>query len=254
VRRNAATRWIYGRAMAHVVTTGESLRLQLMADADLGDEHVSSVPTGIDLGLFSPGNRAIAREQLGLPMDRFIVGIVATLRSWKGHRYLVDAIAAMQGAAGQPAGTSAVSLAIVGDGPGRDNLREQVRALGLEKQVIMPGNQDNVVPWLRAMDAFALPSYANEGVPQSIMQAMACGVPVVTTPVGAIGEIVRDGETGLMVAPRDALALAAALERLRRDPALRGRLSAAGLAQAREVFSAERMVDAMERSFVSARA
>jgi glycosyltransferase involved in cell wall biosynthesis len=83
------------------------------------------------------------------------------------------------------------------------------------------------------------------------MQAMACGVPVITTRAGAIGEIVEQGRTGLIVESRSAPALAAALARLKDDSAMRLRLGAAGLAQARERFSMERMLDAMEAVFES---
>src|SRR5437773_9103628 len=119
---------------------------------------------------------------------------------------------------------SAATLAMVGDGPGSDNLRAQVKALGIESRVSMPGNQDDVVPWLHAFDVFALPSYANEGVPQAIMQAMACRIAIVTTPVGSIGEIVRDGHTGIFVQPQSADSLRAALARLTAEPVLREKL------------------------------
>jgi glycosyltransferase involved in cell wall biosynthesis len=239
IPRNALTRWLYARATAHVVTTGERLREQVMRETGLAPGRVSSVPTGIDLAHFSPGAALAAREQCGLPGDAFIVGIVATLRSWKGHRFLVDALARI--------GDPRVMLVMVGDGPGAQNLRAQVQALGLEARVRMPGNQDDVVPWLRALDVFALPSYANEGVPQAIMQAMACGIPVVSTEVGAIGEIVREGETGLMVAPQDAEALRAALVRLKDDAALRERLARSAHEFARAHFAEQTMLERMER-------
>jgi glycosyltransferase involved in cell wall biosynthesis len=178
---------------------------------------------------------------VGLPRDAFVVGIVATLRSWKGHRFLVEAVARLEG----------VHLAIVGDGPGRDNVSAQIRALGIEQRVTAAGQRADVVPWMQSLDVFALPSYANEGVPQAIMQAMACGVPVVTTGVGAIGEIVKDGDTGLVVPPQDVEALAAAIDRLRSDAALRQRLADAGLAQARQRFSMDRMLDGMESVFAA---
>ena len=179
-------------------------------------------------------------SRLGIPEAAFVVGIVATLRSWKGHRYLVDAVSRIQDAG--------VWLVMVGDGPGRPYLDEQCRSLGMN-QVIMPGNQRNVEEWLQAFDVFVLPSYANEGVPQALMQAMACGLPVLTTPVGAIPEIVTDGSTGLMVTPRNADSLRDGIVRLRDDPGLRERLSLAALERARERFSMERMLDAMERIF-----
>ncbi len=105
------------------------------------------------------------------------------------------------------------------------------------------------MPWLQALDLFALPSYGEEGVPQAIMQAMACGIPVVSTTVGAITEAVDDGSTGLIVPPRDAPALGAALARLRDDPALRARLGAAGRARAVRDFGLDRMLDRMEAVF-----
>ena len=113
----------------------------------------------------------------------------------------------------------------------------------------MAGNQTEVELWMQAFDVFVLPSYANEGVPQSLMQAMACGLPVISTPVGAISEILDDGGTGLMVPPRDASALCSAIRRLRDDEILRKSLSDAELLRARECFAADRMIDAMELVF-----
>jgi glycosyltransferase involved in cell wall biosynthesis len=241
VSKTATTRWLYGRAADHVVTTGERLRQDLIRDLRLASTHVSSVPTGIDLARYASRDKGSARRQLGLPEAGFFVGIIATLRSWKGHRYLLDAWAGLPVDAGR--------LLVVGDGPGRDNLRRQAADLGIAERVVMPGNQSDVAPWLAALDVFALPSYANEGVPQAIMQAMACGLPVVSTPVGSIPEIVADGETGLLVPPRDTEALRAALARLAGDPALCRRLGEAGAAHAREHFADTLMLDRMEAIF-----
>ena len=140
-------------------------------------------------------------------------------------------------------------LLLVGDGPGRDNLKQQVSLLGLDDSVLMPGNQSDVAPWLQALDVFALPSYANEGVPQALMQAMAAGVPVISTPVGSIDELVRHEETGLMVPPQDVAALTAAIARLLDEPALAQRLASAARAWVSERYSRERMLDSMEAVF-----
>ena len=239
---HALNRWLYRRAAAHVVTTGERLREQVMREAGLDAMRVTSVPTGIDLERFAPGSRVEARARLGLPADAFVVGIVATLRSWKGHRYLVEAVAGIREA----------MLVMVGDGPGADNLRAQVKALGIERRTRMPGNQDDVVPWLRAFDVFALPSYANEGVPQAIMQAMACEVPVVSTPVGSIDELVREGDTGLFVQPRDAPSLRAALQRLWADPDLRLSLARRAHEHVRTHFALGGMLERMDAIFQTA--
>ena len=237
VPRNAFTRWLYREATRRVVTTGERLRLQVIEETGADPGHVVSIPTGIDLGRFRPGERAMARADLGLAPAGVLIGIVATLRSWKGHRYLLEAFAGLADRGAQ--------LLVVGDGPQREALELLAGQLGIAERVRFAGNQADVAPWLQALDLFCLPSYANEGVPQALMQAMACGLPVISTPVGSIGEIVQDGDTGRLVPPEDTPALAAAIESLLADPALRERLGASARAAAIERFGEDRMVERM---------
>ena len=241
VPRDAATRWLYQTATHGIVTTGETLRASLARDNGYDRARMVSVPTGIDTVRFAPGDRAAARAALGLPADKLLVGIVATLRSWKGHSYLVDAFASLK--------RDDALLLIVGDGPQEGNLRTKVASLGLGDRVRLCGNQADVRPWLHALDVFALPSYANEGVPQSLVQAMLCGLPCISTPVGSIAEAAVDGQTALMVPPEDTAALAAALRRLLDDALLRARLGAAARAHCAARFSLEAMLDSMERVF-----
>jgi glycosyltransferase involved in cell wall biosynthesis len=242
--RNFATRWLYGRATDRIVTTGERLRRQVVAETGAPQSRVTSIPTGIDLERYAPGDARHARAALGLPLDAPIVGIVATLRSWKGHRYLLQAVAAMT--------RRDVFLLVVGDGPQRESLEALAATLQLGPRVRFAGNQADVAPWMRAMDVFCLPSYANEGVPQALMQAMACGLPVVTTPVGSIDEIVEDGVSGVLVAPENAEALRAALESLLDAPARRRALGGSAHAAAQQRFSEARMIERMAAVFQEA--
>lgn len=237
---NFATRWLYRTATARIVTTGEKVRDQVIAEVGADPARVVSIATGIDLARFTPGSRLEARVAVGLDTRAPTVGIVATLRSWKGHGYLLEALAAL------PPETRGV---IVGDGPQRGALEAQARTLGLEGRVRFTGNQADVAPWMRAFDVFCLPSYANEGVPQALMQAMACGLPVVTTPVGSIEEIVSEGETGLIVPPRDAEALRTAISALLHDSPRRSALGARAAAVARERFGEALMVERMVEVF-----
>ncbi len=241
---NLATRWLYQRATRHIVTTGEKLRQQLIEQNRYDPATLTSVPTGIDTTHFAPGERAAARRGLGLAEDGMVVGIVATLRSWKGHTYLLDAFAALP--------DRAARLLIVGDGPQREALQARIAELGLSDRITMPGNQRDVLPWLQSMDVFALPSYANEGVPQALLQAMLCGLPVVSTPVGSITEVVEDQRTGLIVEPRQAAPLRDALERLLNDADLRRNLGDSALAQGRARFGLDTMLDKMEAVFADA--
>lgn len=244
VPRNPLSRWLYQSAAAMIVTTGEALRRQLVEVNGCDAARVVSVPTGIDAAHFRPGPRAAARAALRLPAERILVGIVATLRSWKGHRYLIEALAQLP---------ESIELVIVGDGPMRDSLQAWIDGQGLRQRVHLPGNQADVVPWLRALDIFVLPSYANEGVPQALVQAMLCALPCVTTTVGSIAELATHDATALVVPPRDAHALAAAIARLAENEGLRRELGEAARKHCVENFSYERMLDRMEAIFAALR-
>ena len=241
VNRSAATAWLYNRA-AHIVTTGEALRRQLHRDNGVALERMTSIPTGIDLLQFQPRPRHEMRRKLALP-ERPTIGIVATLRDWKGHDYLLDAFASLR----MP--HPEWQLVIVGHGPAYERLSDRVATMGLSDSVRMCGNQDNVAEWLSTFDLFVLPSFGDEGVPQAIMQAMACGLAVVSTPIGGISEAVLHEQTGLLVPPRDAAALARALVTLMTDAPRRAAMGAAGMARAHTNFGIENMLDRMESVF-----
>ena len=246
VGRDPGTRWLYTRATAHIATTGENLRDALVRDSGIPPERVTSVPTGIDASRFKPGDRAAARATLGLPADWTLIGIVATLRSWKGHRFLFEAIASLLAARDR------IGLVVVGDGPQRDSLQSLADTLDIKSRLFMPGNQSDVLPWLRALDIFALPSYAYEGVPQALVQAMLCGLPCVTTSIGAIPEAAVEGETAVVVKTQDAEDLARGIDLLIGDATLRVRLGAAARRRCEERFGYEAMLDRMEHIFYAA--
>jgi glycosyltransferase involved in cell wall biosynthesis len=240
VPRNPLSRWLYTRATAHIVTTGELLKKELVERNGFSSVRIDSVPTGIDPQRFRPGDRVEARRRLGLPEGGALVGIVATLRSWKGHRFLVEAMAGLPESAG---------LVIVGDGPQRAVLEALVDQHGLRARTRFAGNQHDVVPWLQALDVFALPSYANEGVPQALIQAMLTALPCVTTAAGSISELAIDGETALVVPSQEVAPLRAAILRLLMSPETQTRLGEAARRHCVAGFSYEAMLDKMERVY-----
>ena len=130
-------------------------------------------------------------------------------------------------------------LRIAGDGPERAALNEEIGRLGLTGVVELLGDRDDVVELLRQSHLFVLSS-RSEGMPMSVLEAMASGVPVVASAVGGLPELVADEESGLLVEPGDPQALAAAISRLVEDTALRQRFAAAGHARARQLFDPER--------------
>jgi glycosyltransferase involved in cell wall biosynthesis len=246
VSNNRGTRWLYTRGCAHIVTTGEALRTQLARDNGFDRSRMTSVRTGIDLARFRPMDRAECRRRLGFDA-RPALGILATLRDWKGHDYLLDAWALLRPR------FPGWQLLVVGDGPQRERLEARCADEGLAGTVRFVGNQDDVPVWLNSLDLFALPSFGDEGVPQSIMQAMACGLAVVSTPVGAIEEAVQRDRTGLIVPPKDAASLAQALAGLMENDARRRAMGQAGHAFAQEQFGIGAMLDRMEEVFRAVR-
>jgi glycosyltransferase involved in cell wall biosynthesis len=238
VPRNAPTRWLYTRATARIVTTGEALKKALIERNGFPEQRIDSVPTGIDAARFRPGDAAAARDKLNLPRDRKLIGIVARLRSEKGHRFLIEAL------------PTDAHLVIVGDGPMRGFLEELVDKNQLRSRVTFAGNQTDVVPWLQALDVFALPSYGNEGVPQALVQAMLAGLPCVTTSVGSIPEAAIHEKTALVVPAEDSKILGNAIQRLLASPDLARHLGDEGRRHCAANFSYQGMLEKMERIYV----
>ncbi len=191
------------------------------------------IPNGVDLADFShlPDKRA-ARAALGLSADRLVLGTVSRLHPVKRLDVLLRALVWLGSA----------QTVIVGYGPEERRLKVLAEQLGLEKRVHFVGQQRDVRPWLAAMDVFVLSSDW-EGMPNAVLEAMACGLPVVATSVGGTPDIVVDGGTGLLVPPRDPLSLAEALRALAADPDRRRGMGIAGRQRVVLCFSAERMVE-----------
>ena len=204
VPRTLASRWVYNRGADFVMTTGQAIVEDLARDGFVPRARLAAVPTGIDADVFTPGDKGTARAALGLPHDKFLFGIVATLRSWKGHLVLLEALKQLA--------DPATHVVMVGDGPMLPNIEKHIAALGIGGQVTLAGRQSDVAQYLRALDVFVLPSYANEGVPQALLQAIASGLPVITCPVGGIPEVARGLDTVTLVPPKDAASLAGAMK------------------------------------------
>ncbi|HXG41033.1 MAG TPA: glycosyltransferase [Candidatus Limnocylindrales bacterium] len=214
-------------------------------------------------GLVGPDAAArIVRIYHGLPFDPQLaleraeradpplVLAVGQLQEKKGLRYLVEACRVLADRGRR------FRCEIVGDGPVRAALERRIDELGLAACVTLAGrlSYPEVVARYREAAVFALPSIVTpegdrDGIPNVILEAMAAGVPVVSTPVSGIPEVVRDGGTGLLVPERDPTALADAIERLLDDEALADRLGHAGQAFVRAEFDIERSVERLLETF-----
>jgi glycosyltransferase involved in cell wall biosynthesis len=142
-------------------------------------------------------------------------------------------------------------LALVGDGPLRGHLQERARRLEIADSVLFLGFRSPALPYIAAADLLVQASHT-EGTPNTVLEAMALGRPVVATRVGGVPDVVVDRETGLLVPPRDPQALADAIVRLLADPSLRGALGAQAQSRVREHFALELTVHATERVYAEA--
>ncbi len=161
---------------------------------------------------------------------------MASFQEYKGHASLIDATVQILEKFPN------TKVLLVGDGPRRSQMENKVSALALSDTIIFTGIRQDVREILPLFDLFVLPSLS-EGLPVSILEAMAASKPVVATYVGGVPEAVVDGVTGLLVPPRDPTALAQAIVHLLGDPDLRQQMGQAGRERVLEHFSVERMVE-----------
>ncbi|MEO6689118.1 MAG: glycosyltransferase [Dokdonella sp.] len=196
------TRRVIGAA-DRLLVVSEDLGRLAVSEYGADPARVDAIANGCDAATFHLADRAAARAQLGVGEEAELVVYVGRLVAEKGLREL---LAAMRGIL---AARPHAELAMVGTGPLHAEFMTEVGRLGL--RVHLPGAQppDAVACWMSAANVFALPSYS-EGYPNVLVEALACGRPIVATPVGGIPEIV-DAGSGILIAPRDVAALAAGL-------------------------------------------
>jgi glycosyltransferase involved in cell wall biosynthesis len=219
-----------------IVTSGDAVA-GIVAAAGVPPERIVAIGPGVDTQRFHPGvSGSAVRAELGLTGPA--IGLVANIRGSKGHRFFLEA-------AREVLRTRAdVRFVIVGDGVGFGDVRRRVEELGLGACVRMTGFRRDIPEVMAALDVLVLPSVKSEAMSQVIPQALAVGTPVVGTTVGGTPELVRDGETGRLVPPADAAALARAILDLLRDP--EGARAMARRGQA-EVLARHSMEAAMTR-------
>ena len=229
---NIATKWLYKRADL-LVTTSDEIRDMIIRQIGVSKNNICSIPTGIDPGALEC---AVAKRELrayyNFSAQDFVVGMVATLRSWKGHSDVIKAISTCG---------DRVKLLIVGDGPQMENLKSQVNSLGLEKRVVFVGHVDDVAPFFKLMDVFCQPSLRNEGVSQAVLQAMFAETPVIATAIGGLCEVVSS-DSAKVVTPGDPTGISIAIEELLGDRELGYLLAKRAREIVGERHSFERMV------------
>jgi glycosyltransferase involved in cell wall biosynthesis len=211
-------------------------------------DKVVVIHCGVDTQVFRSNKQYIRRE--GTPAEPFAILCTGTMYEVKGHTYLIEACRLLS-----QRGLAFVCH-LVGDGPDRATLDEQVRRAGLSDRILFHGQRtrDEIAALLQEVDVVAVPSIPTssgrrEGIPVVLMEAMASGTPVVASGISGIPELVENEQSGLLVPPRDPAALARALERLQRDPSLRERLGQAGREKVVREFDLNRNAATLSQRF-----
>jgi len=233
IKGNALSRWKY-RQVDCFICASEAIRKMLVADG-VPSVRAVTIHEGIDLGHVEAAPAANLHAELWLPHHAPIVGNVAALVPHKGQRHLIEAAALVV------TRVPDARFVIAGEGELRPALERQIKDHHLEKHVFLTGFRPDVLSVHKAFDIFVMSS-VTEGLGTSLLDAMACGKPIVATTAGGMPEVVKDATTGILVRPRDHEAMADAIIRLLTNEQARREMGAAGQARARVYFSAERMV------------
>ena len=227
-----------------VVGVGAALRQALIVNEGIPARRVSVIYNGIDLNAFSqpPADRSAIRRAMDVGEEDFVLIQVARLVPIKDH---LTALRAVKQVAVQ---WPRVRLVVVGEGPEEAAIREFVSQNELTAQVRLLGLRSDVAWLLPGADAFLLSSI-NEGIPLTLIEAMAAGLAIVSTDVGGVAEVVLDGQTGLLAPVGDAGVLAQHVLSLAARPDIRAALGRAGRERAFALFSEEQMLDAYDRLY-----
>lgn len=229
--RRMLNRWTVPLA-THVVAASDRVAAYAAQEFRIPPERLTTIPNGVDLDHFRPAGR----ERRG---ETPVIGSTARLHVENDHATLLRAFARVV------ARWPEAQLLLVGRGPEEPRLRELASALGISARVCFVGEQADVAPYLQQMELYVQPSLA-AGMPVSVLEAMATGLPVVATAVGGTPEVVVDGETGLLVPPGDPLALADKLEKLLEDRSIADAFGRAGRARVEAHFGEGLMLRRME--------
>jgi len=239
-RRLAA--WLSNQLADRVTVNAEAVRELVERHEWCAPGRIELIPNGVAL---PTGLEAAAADAEADPRgDGPLVGMVGRLSWKKGYEHAIEAARLLAER------IPGLRFDVVGDGPLRGQLEEQVRNAGLAGTVRFLGQRRDVPELMRRFDCFVLSSVI-EGMPNALLEAMALGRPVVTTSAGGSAEVVVDGESGFVVPPADPAALAAAVERVLRDPVLARSLGERGERRVRERFSLQAMLAAIDALYLS---
>jgi len=234
----------YMKIADKVITSGQFIKNEMVNKNKMIPEKIVSAPAGIDIQQFSlTRNLPDIKEKYNIN-DKFLIGIVSVLRSWKGHKYLIEAINILKNKIPN------IHLIIVGDGPKKNSIEQLIKELDLETYITLTGYQKDPAAFFKAMDIMVLPSYAGEATSQVLPQAMAMKTPIIATHAGGLSEVVIDKETGLVIKPKDSQSIADAIYTLFTNEELKEKISIQGQKYTFKNFTFEKMIQTTEKVYL----
>lgn len=243
--RNKIICMLYGLS-THVIVNSAAVRDLLVQRDRSPKEKIHILHNGVDVDRFGGARRDRQALLPAVGSGSKLIAVVANMYiAGKGHPCLIAAAAPICRKFPQ-----AIFL-LIGDGPERAKFERQATEAGLQKNFLFLGRRKDVPELLACCDLSVLPSEA-EALPNSVLEAMAAGLPVVATCVGGIPEIIQDGENGLLVPPQDSEALTNAVIRILQDPDLAKKLGTAGQTRMRTQFGFDRLLQSLEQLYSKA--
>lgn len=218
-----------------IITVSDALKQEIMEMEGLPSKQITTIYNGIEVDKFTGKSDPLhIRKSMNIPELGPVVGTIARLAPQKGISFFLKAASLLK--------EYQVNFVIIGDGPLEESLKQEAVDLGLQGRVTFTGRREDISDILSTLDIFVLPS-VTEGLPLTILEAMAAGKPIVATRVGGIPEVIVDGKTGIIVPPKDPEAMAVALASLLGGREKMAKIGLAGQKLVKDKFTIDTMVE-----------
>ncbi|MCI0495682.1 glycosyltransferase, partial [candidate division KSB1 bacterium] len=237
--------WSYklaSRKIDRIVAVSEDIRNKVIRERNLAEEKVVTIHYGVDLKKFAPEDQVLKKIDIGVSEGQTVLGTVARFDHPKGHKHLIAAAPEIVKQFPN------VRFVFVGDGPLRQEVEQQIHRLGLDQYFVLLGFRRDVKQLLGVFDLFILPS-ESEGLPNAVLEAMACSNPVVASAVNGVVEVVVDGKTGYLIPPGDPQSISAAVIKMLRSPENMKQMGIKGRERVAAAFSVEQQIGKFEELY-----
>lgn len=244
-KRRVLARRLLLRYCEKVIAVSGILKNWLLNDVRVNNDKIVYIPNGCDLKKFLPGKDMKRRELFGIWEGQVLIGAVGSLKKLKGHDILIRSFAELAKIYAN------IRLIIIGDGPESENLSALVKEMDVEGKDIFPGAVKETASFYRAMDIFVLPSLS-ENSPNTLLEAMASGLPIVATDVGDVRFMLDEGASGIIVEPGNVSQISCGIERYLKDTNLAKEKGENARSRVVNLFNIDNMVRAYEALYLNA--